>query len=169
MDQDIANRSVAQLNRRLGDMLGTVRGGMLPRYAWKWAPDLPFFRSRLGKVWVLCVYQIPTMSRQEWLEKVGSEAPYQSNGMYSARPETSLPYGVPPTPEATQFYIRTIGEQMDQKLRDITAKLQENSDKRQEKQRIEWNEYTQDSLPAFENWTPGSRAGNVSFGGTRNL
>ena len=87
MDQDIENKNIALLNRRLGDSLGTVRGGMLPRYAWKWAPDLPFYRAMLGKVWVLCIYQLPDISEREWAEKVGSEVPYSSNGMYSARLE----------------------------------------------------------------------------------
>jgi hypothetical protein len=105
------------------------------------------------------------MTEQEWVRTVGARSPFQANGMYCAYVETSLPFGMSPTPELTARYIHTIAAQMDKSYQAHLREGRSQIDRRMENDRIEWIERTQNDAPAFNNLTPGSRAGNVSFGG----
>jgi hypothetical protein len=156
---------VQQLNRRLGDALGYVRGGTEPRFCWAWAPDLLYWRSRLGKVWVLCQWQKPGMTPQQWRAVFGDRYPYPVNGMHHAQPETALPPGAIPTPELTQNYIWAIDRQMStsfvQQFCDVNNEVADDKDR----DYVDWVEKVQDSNPAFSNFEPGKRGGHVSYGG----
>lgn len=69
---------IDRLNRTLGEKLGFVCGGSLPRYAWKWAPSMPWFvydsddrtvikkswadvqspEGPIGRVWMLAEWRV---------------------------------------------------------------------------------------------------------------
>jgi len=157
--------TVDQLNRRLGDALGRVRSGTMPRFCWKWAPDLPYWSTRLGNVWVLCQWQRPGMSEAEWHSHFGGRFAYPRNGMYHAHEEAALPYRVFPTEALTDRYIRALDRQMStsliQQLCDVNQQLADDK----ERAYVEWVEKVQDSNPAFSNFAPGTRGGHVSYGG----
>jgi hypothetical protein len=158
-------KQIQQLNRRLGDALGYVLSGTEPRFCWKWAPDIPYWASRLGKVWVLCQWQKPGMSEQEWNKQFQGRFPYPVNGMHHAHPETVLPPGQVPTPELTQNYIRALDQQMSKTLVDQFCDVQNELAADKERDDVEWVERVQDSNPAFSNFNPGNRGGHVSYGG----
>jgi hypothetical protein len=156
---------IQQLNRRLGETLGYVRSGTEPRFCWKWAPDIPYWSSRLGKVWVLCQWQKPGMSEADWNKQFGGRFPYPANGMHHAHPETALPAGEIPSAELTQNYIWALDRQMSESYaRQLSAVNQEVEDD-QERDYVEWVEKVQGSNPAFSNFDPGKRGGHVSYGG----
>lgn len=156
---------IDQLNRKLGDALGYVRSGTEPRFSWRWAPDIPYWASRLGKVWVLTQWQKPGMSEQEWRKQFGDRFPYPLNGMHHAHCETALPPGQIPTERLTQNYIWALDQQMsqsfEQQLSAVNAEMAEDK----ERDYVEWVDKVQDSNPAFSNPAPGSRGGHVSYGG----
>ena len=156
---------IDQLNRRLGDSLGYVRSGSEARFSWRWAPDIPYWASRLGKVWVLCQWQKPGMTEQDWRKQFGDRFPYPVNGMHHAHPETALPPGHVPSAALTQFYIRTLDEQMSRSFeQQLSAVNQEMTDD-QNQNYADWVDKVQDSNPAFSNFAPGDRGGHVSYGG----
>jgi hypothetical protein len=161
-----SSSQIAYLNQRLGDALGRVRGGSLPRFCWIWAPDVPYWARQLGKVWVLCQWRKPSITEKQWQHAFQGRYPYPANGMHHAHPETALPEGEAPTLERTQFYIRALDEQMTtsltQQLCDVNNEMVEH--KQQDDQ--EWSDFVDDTLPAYANYEPGRRGGHVSYGGT---
>lgn len=126
------NSFIDSLNRRLGESLGLVCGGALPRFAWKFAPDEPFFvydtdnRTLLkrcwadspapgggviGKVWLLAEWRInKTFDHFGYGE--GLRVPHVFEKGYSPYIETALAPGEEPTAELTANYIRAIDYQL---------------------------------------------------------
>lgn len=153
------------LNQRLGERLGLVCGGTKPRFQWMFGPDMPYWRARLGKVWVLCSWQKPVMSERDWLKNMGDRFPYPANGMWHPNSETKLPPGVEPTEALTQMIIATIDRQMSQTFADHLRNVNDEMAADQAAFDLEWVEKVQNSNPAFNNWDWGSRASSVSFGG----
>jgi hypothetical protein len=53
----MTNPHINRLNRRLGDALGRLCGGSIPRFSWRWAPAEPWFvfdsddRTLIKKTW----------------------------------------------------------------------------------------------------------------------
>ena len=155
---------IDQLNRRLGDALGYVRSGTQPRFRWQWAPDVPYWSTRLGPVWVLCQWRKPGMSRKDWDAQFGNRRiPYPANGMHHAHPETALPKGLAPNDALTQFYIRTLDQQMSTTLADHLCNVHNEVAERKAQDYVDWVDLVQDSNPAFSNFEPGARGGPVSF------
>jgi hypothetical protein len=153
------------LNRKLGDALGRVRGGSEPRFCWCWAPDLLYWRNRLGKVWVLCQWQLPSMTRHEWAREFEDRLPYPANGMYHAHAETALAPGRLPSEALTQNYIRALDQQMSTSYGQQLISVQDDVEADQAQNYERWVEMVQDSNPAFSNFNSGARGGHVSFGG----
>lgn len=160
------NSEILSLNRKLGDALGYVRSGTQPRFCWQWAPDIPYWSRHLGQVWVLCQWQKPGLTEEEWQRQFNGRYPYPANGMHHAHPESALPVGMRPTPELTQKAIRFLDEQMStsfiQQLCDVHNEMAEH--KAQTDQ--EWEDRVFETAPAFGNYALGSRGGHVSYGGT---
>lgn len=156
---------IDQLNRRLGESLGYVRSGTEARFSWRWAPDLPYWASRLGKVWVLCQWQKPGITEQQWHEHFRGRFPYPSNGMHHPHTETALPPGVLPTLELTQKYIWALDQQMSTSYTQHWCDVHNEVADDQERNYVEWVDKVQDSNPAFSNFDPGNRGGHVSYGG----
>ena len=159
------SKTVEQLNRWLGDALGYVRSGSQPRFCWQWAPDIPMWAPRLGKVWVLCQWQKPGMTEDQWNKHFAGRYPYPYNGMHHAQAETALPPGRLPTQELTQNYIRALDWQMSQSFQNQLIAVNNEVAEDKERDYTEWVEYVQDTNPAFSNFAPGTRGGHVSYGG----
>jgi hypothetical protein len=159
------NASIKALNQKLGDSLGYVRSGTQPRWAWKWAPDLPYWRTRLGAVWVLCQWTSPFFTEQQWQQQFRGRYPYPAQGMYHAHPETVLSPGRVPTLELTQNYIWALDRQMSTSFTTQVCDSENAVQAHRENDYIEWVDYVQDSNPAFSNFEPGNRGGHVSYGG----
>jgi hypothetical protein len=157
--------TVKSLNQKLGDALGRVCSGTQPRFAWKWAPDLPYWASRLGKTWVLCQWQAPVLSEQEWQTQFRGRLPYPANGMYQAHPETMLAPGRLPTFELTQNYIWALDRQMSTSFVTQLCDVQNEVADDRDRDYVEWVDQVQDTNPAFSNFDSGKRGGHVSFGG----
>ena len=116
--------SVDILNRRFAERLGRPNGTD-PRFKWAWTPDLPCYRqingeiartswaSRIGPCWVLCEWKMPTLTREQWAREFGASYPYPANGRYIPFPEVSLPRGMAPNDEQTEFYCRTLRTQLE--------------------------------------------------------
>ena len=158
--------TIDQQNRKLGDALGYVRAGTEPRFCWKWAPTIPYWASRLGKVWVLCQWQRPRMTEKEWLMHFGGRYPYPVNGMHHAHPETALAPGREPTGELTQNYIWALDRQMSTSIVQQVCDVHNDIAADQDRDYAEWVDLVQDSNPAFSNFAPGNRGGHVSYGGS---
>jgi hypothetical protein len=156
------------LNRRLGDRLGYVNG-RLPRWMWMYAPEIRYWASRLGKVWVIAQWRPPMMSAWEWNRQFEGAWPYSANGQHHAMMETALPPGVRPNGELTQQWIWHIYRQMSKTPWEVYAEVMASVDVMKERDEQEWNEYTQDFCPAFGNWAPGARGHHVAFGGAKEL
>jgi hypothetical protein len=156
---------VKQLNRALG-VLGYVRGGLLPRFCWMWAPDIPYWSTRLDKVYVLCQWQRPEMSEWEWNRHFAGRHPYPANGMYHPFSETAIPASSL-TEELNQNYIRVLDLQMSRSFAAHLSEVNAEVEKDREDDQTRWTEYVQDMNPAFGNFAPGTRGGFLSFGGTK--
>lgn len=149
----LLNREVERLNRRLGESLGMVCAGRLPRYAWAWGPDLVYWSQFLDQQWVMTFWGKPNWSEERWNKEFQGRYRYPANGMYHAYCEWKLPIGLPPNGELTEKAIRLLDEQMNgtfngetidgnvlaKELRSVAADMA-----RQEQQRDdEWTEYVQ--------------------------
>jgi hypothetical protein len=156
---------IKALNQKLGDALGRVCSGTQPRFCWQWAPDLPYWRTRLGAVWVLCQWHRPFFTEQEWQHQFRGRFPYPANGMYHAHPETALPPGRVPTFELTQNYIWALDRQLSTSFISQLCASENAVQVEREQDYVEWVEQVQDSNPAFSNFEPGKRGGHVSYGG----
>lgn len=159
------SNTVKALNQKLGDALGYVCSGTQPRFAWKWAPDLPYWRSRLGKVFVLCQWMSPHFTEQQWVAQFQGRFPFPSNGMYHPHAETALSPGSIPTFHLTQNYIWALDRQMSTSL--VSQVCDSENAVKDEKDRDyrEWVDFVQDTNPAFSNFDWGNRGGHVSYGG----
>lgn len=120
------------LNRRLGESLGLVCGGSLPRFAWKWAPDqahLVFDRDDrtllkktwadspapdggvLGGVWVLAGWR-ESANVDNCGYGDGIRVPFIRSAGYAPYFETALVPGQTPTAELNQNYIWALDQQL---------------------------------------------------------
>lgn len=129
------NDDIEILNRRLGDALGRPNGTD-PRFAWKESQDLFFYArrheleeytkfswaQRIGKCWVLCQWRPPEttihgvtipLTADSWHTMFKGRRPFPAKGEYKVHSETKLAPGAVPTAEWTQFYIKTLGQQME--------------------------------------------------------
>lgn len=120
------------LNRRLGESLGRVCGGALPRFCWKFAPHQPRFvydtddrtilkkswadapapdGGVIGAVWVLAEWR---MGKAEDHCGYGQGIRIAATGKpdYAPYYETALAPGKAPTDELTANYIWAIGDQL---------------------------------------------------------
>ena len=163
--------AIATLNARLGERLG-YRGNN-PRFAWCYAPDLFYFwrpsyltgfvrqcwAERLGRVWVLCQWRRPEMSRQEWWNSFNGEFPYPENGMYYAHPETALPAGMEPTSGITAEYTYSLERQIAKGYAQHLRECQASADQQMQADEDQWMDYAADFQPAFDNWNSGTKSG----------
>ncbi len=158
--------NVESLNQLLADSVGRVCGGTQGRFQWIWAPDLhPFWRERMGKVWVVCGWQKSRFSEAEWLQHYGDRYPYPANGMWHPHTETQLAYGREPSMEVTQEIIFAIKEQMSKTFADHLCGSRNELKEEREQVDHEYSDLVRDTLPAFNDWYLGKRSGSVSFGG----
>lgn len=160
---------VDTLNVRLGDRLGFINGTRSPKWKWMWAPEIRYWATRLGRVWVIAQWIPPKMSSAEWNRQFQGTWPYSTKGMYHAMTETALPEGVLPTGDLTQEWIWHIVRQGAKTPWEMYAEVMAGVEVMKERDEREWNEYTQDFVPAFDNWAPGSRGYHVTFGGAKEL
>lgn len=148
------NREIERLNRRLGESLGLVCGGTLPRYRWAWAPDMPYWSRFLSEQWVMTHWDKPNWTEERWTKEFEGRYPYPANGMYHAYCEWALPVGVAPTGEFTQKAIRLLGEQMETDLERETRSVTEAMQRQEERFDGEWTEFVQNqnysALDEFE-------------------
>lgn len=156
---------IDQLNQRFGDALGYVRGGTVPRFCWKYGPELPYWRSRLGKVWVLAQWKRPEVTVQEWQTKFAGRYPYPETGMYHPHSEAKLAPGRLPSQALTEYLIRTLDQQMSTSYMTHLCNVQNEIAIDREADYWQWFDRVQDSAPAFNNFAPGARGGHVSYGG----
>ena len=178
--------SVDHCNRLLADRLGLLPDGK-SRFAWVKASEARYFlvrngqlriarwSERIGNVWVLCGWSEPTVydpaakkqtpiNRATWAKQSGG-VPYPTKGLWRAYPESACPAGTVPSERLTANYCAVIDLQLsrtfEDELVDIDVELKLDADQADN----EWVEYVQNSAPAFQNFTPGSRSGSVSYGG----
>jgi hypothetical protein len=163
--------TIQALNARLGERLGYR--GQNPRFAWKYAPELYYYwresyvtgfvrqcwAERLGRVWVLCQFRRPEMSKQEWWNSFHGEFPYPEKGMYYAHSETALRVGELPDAELTAMYIRSLEVQMERSYRAHLEASNKGAQDSMDQNEREWDEYVADMEPAFDHWNSGSKAG----------
>lgn len=131
------------LNRRLGESLGFVRGGTLPRYRWAWGPDLVYWSRFLGKQWVMTHWDKPNWSEERWTREFAGRYPYPANGMYHAYCEWALPVGLAPTGELTEKAIRLLGNQMETSFPREMRSVDHDMARQAERFDNEWTEYVQ--------------------------
>lgn len=184
--------TVELLNRRFAESLGRPNG-VDARFKWAFSPDVQYlyqppgqkhyerrsWANRLGKVWMLCQWHPPTMSREQWAASCAGY-PYPEKGEYKPHPETALPAGVDPTEALTAGYIRSLGQQMEQAAlaaRDALAGRVDATTERCEREaqasvdaaEREFYEMVGDFEPLSwktgDPYNPGDRGGPVSFGG----
>ena len=178
--------SVDHCNRLLADRLGLLPDGK-SRFAWVKASEARYFlvrngqlriarwSERIGNVWVLCGWAEPMVydpaakkqapiDRATWAKQSGG-VPYPTKGLWRAYPESACPPGMVPSVELTANYCAVIDRQLsrtfEDELVDTDVELKLDADQADN----EWVEFVQDSAPAFQNFTPGSRSGPVSYGG----
>jgi hypothetical protein len=104
--------ALIRLNQRLGDMLGMVASGTLPRFAWKHSSEMPMVEERIGPRWLLTEWRRPSMSPAQWAANSGGKHPYPASGWYHPYYETALPIGLEPTADLTQKAIYQFDKQM---------------------------------------------------------
>ena len=162
------NPEIHRLNKRLGETLGLVASGTLPRFAWKHSTEMPMVAERIGERWLLTEWRRPSMSHAEWMKNSGGRFPYPSAGWYHPYYETALPVGLEPSGDLTQKAIFQFDRQMQQsfeaQLRAVNQELEEengfvmdpNGNYRRlsvaedmSRERKEWVDYIQDSGEAF--------------------
>lgn len=172
---------IAKLNRRLGESLGFA--GAEPRFAWQWAPDCHYYyrsditksferfcwADRIGKVWVLCQWKAPPMSREDWWYSFQGEFPYPDKGTWYVHGESALPPGIEPGDTETAYYIYELRDQMNTSQDAHYRKIMAGLEKDREDNRKEFLAQAEDSFPAFwkngQGHEPGTRGAHVSIGG----
>lgn len=120
--------SVDLLNRRLGESLGRVCGGSLPRFAWKYAPDQPRYvydtddrtvlkkswadapapdGGVIGKVWVLAEWRVSKVADHCGYGD-GIRIAVTKEAGYAPYYETAIAPGRMPTDVLTANYISAL-------------------------------------------------------------
>ncbi len=120
------------LNRRLGESLGRVCSGTLPRFAWKYAPEQPYFvydrddrtllkktwadapapdGGTLGKVWLLAEWRVNNVIDHHGFSDA-IRIPSVHAAAYAPYFETALAPGREPTAELTANYVHALDHQL---------------------------------------------------------
>ncbi len=137
--------------------------------------------------WCLCVWQ-PPIQRDQFILRYGSMAPYQANGEYKLIENTVRERDDPPNEQNSallkkllldMFYrgVDIEGGPMKEtglvdvngqkfKSNEVLESLVAQQERIHEATRNQINQEIDDLQPAFRNYKPGKRGGNVSFGGT---
>lgn len=134
--------TIQQLNRRLGECLGLVCSGTLPRFKWMLATEDPYWGKKLGQRFVLAQWQPNKYTRFQWWEMFGEGRTYQPAG-YSVHSETALEFGVTPDEKLNQNYIRALDKQMQTTEAEQLTAVNEEIKARQDREYAEWVEMTQ--------------------------
>lgn len=121
------------LNRRLGEALGTVCGGTLPRFCWRHAPSEHYFvydrdnrnvlkkrwadtigpdAKPLGNSWVLAEWKVTKATDHMGFRSDIRMAVVRSAG-YAPHLETAMARGVLPSEELNANYIWALRQQLD--------------------------------------------------------
>ena len=177
------------LNRRLGESLGLVCGGSLPRFAWKWAPDMPWFTYDLdgmtvvkkcwadmaapdggvvGPVWILAEWRVSKAFDHMGL-KDGVRVARTHDAGYAPYFETAMARDRVPTDELTANYIWAIRQQMENSFETYMGEEKWTADQNDRRSRnenleraaTEYDKY----VGGFGNLEPGLKDGFLSWGG----
>ncbi len=155
------------LNRRLRDSLGSVCGGALPRFAWKYAPEQPYFvydrdnrtllkktwadapapdGGTLGKVWLLAEWRVHQTFDHFGFQD-GVRIPSVHAAGYSPYIETALAPGQEPGAELTANYVyaldvqlRNSAEHKEDSFENYMAEEKWTADKNKRKDQADWRE-----------------------------
>lgn len=141
----------------------------LPRTVW----ERHTWQERIGKGWVLAVW-MPPLSRDLYVARYGSVAPYQPNGEYRVIENTKRDLGDPPNERNTEllksllmdmfYHGADLNGHAKPKSTEILDSLVRQQEKKHEATRNVILDELEDMIPAFGQ-KPGSRHSNVSFGG----
>lgn len=143
--------TIEQLNRRLGERLGMVRSGTLPRFKWALATDDEYWGQKLGPVWVLCQWQVNAYSRNQWERLYQGRRKYEG-AFHQVQAETALSIGHVPSSEDTDYYIRELDRQMDATEEQVTKALDEEDAQDADKDYAEWVDRVQNcNYSAYDN------------------
>lgn len=159
---------VDQLNRYLGEETGLMLNGK-PEYCWQWAPDLPYWKTRFGRCWVMCRWGLPQFDAQWWRQQFGTFVPYPANGMYHPFGDSALGPGSVPTWHLTQNYAWAINKQRGMSEIQHAVNCENEIAEHHHKREVEFRQMVQDEAPAFGNCKsltslPGDKP-HVVFGG----
>jgi hypothetical protein len=183
-------KQIELLNRRLREELGTVGGQA--RFAWQYAPEVHYFTrrptaltftrhcwaERIGKVWMLCQWRLPTsfdpetgatklITEAAWWSAYQGQLPYPSKGMYWAQPETAREPGRQPTMEETVGYIWSIRQQIEKDFQSHLREGKAEMDKDRLDSDKEFMDEAADWFPAGwkngQGHEPGTRGAHISF------
>lgn len=177
------------LNDRLR-ALGTVCGGAMPRFAWKYAPDELWVtygqdgrttRQRswadmanpgggtLGKVWLLAEWR-QTKSTDHHGYGEGTRVARAQDFAYHPYIETALAPEKEPTEDLTANYLQVMRRQMETTLDIHIANAKWDTDQQTERDRIDHYNRTAAEYDkyegAFHNLEPGKRDGYLSLPST---
>lgn len=188
------------LNDRFGASLGRPNGSD-PRFAWKKSSDLFYYwrdnpsedwqkrswADRIGVVWVLAEWRPPEVyifgvlseiTREQWFAMFGWSRPYPQGGEYKPYAETALLR--PPTSEDTDFYIKTLQQQLaevEQANKDqLMGRKDATTENCEKEAQANMDKHEQDFMDKVADWEPlswklgeprdpGDQDGALSFGG----
>ncbi len=188
----MTNSLIDQFNRRLGESLGLVCGGSLPRFAWKWAPDQPFFvydrdnrtlirktwadapapgGGTLGKVWVLAQWR-QNKTNDNFGHNGAIRVAVAQDAGYTPHLETAT--SAIPTPELNQNYIWALDRQLQASVEHDTRSFDNymgeerySMERNRAVDKRDWLEHARTGydgqIGAFGNTQPGQRGGYMSF------
>ena len=93
--------------------------------------------DRIGKVWAIAQWRVPSMSRQVWEQQVfGGLFPYPENGQWYFVDNTQLTDGMPPDEDTTALAIYGLRSQMEMNPATFVYE-HERAEAREREQRIE--------------------------------
>lgn len=145
--------SIEQLNRRLGERLGTVRSGTLPRFKWMLATEDPYWGEKLGPRWVMCQWQENAYSPAEWAQMFEGRRAYLP-AFHQVQAETALAYGDVPDGPLTENLIQAIDKQLQTTEEEENIKIEVETRLREDAEYERWVEKVQnDNYSAFDNKT----------------
>jgi hypothetical protein len=163
---------VQLLNRRLGESLGYVQGGSVPRFQWISGPNIPYFPHHDAKYY-LCQFKPTEWSESEWHVNFRGRYPYV-RGFYHVHGETAVPYGSL-TEQLNANYIWALDRQISLELADHLYQIKQEIERDQKRDKEDWLDYCMgdaensglNSVGSVGALTrvPGTRGDSISFGG----
>ena len=175
------------LNRRLGESLGRVCSGTLPRFAWKYAPEQSYFvydrdnrtllkktwadapapsGGTIGKTWLLAEWRVNNVSDHHGFSDALRIPAVHAAG-YAPYFETALAPGQEPTPELNQNYIFALDKQLQSSFEDYMTEERYTRDRNERRDSADWRETAagqyDEFTGAFGNLDAGKRSGFMSF------